>query len=290
MNRIVTIQDISCIGKCSLTVALPIISAMGVETAVIPTAVLSTHTMFSGFTFADLTDQIRPIGEHWKKENFDFNAIYTGYLGSFEQIRLASAFMDDFQKKNTLIFVDPVMADNGQLYAGFDLEFAKEMKKLCARADVIMPNITEAALLTETPYREVPNEAYLTELLQKLASLGPGYVVLTGYSPVPDRIGVIAMETASGHIFRYDTPKQPRSYHGTGDIFSSTLVGGMMNGFSLEESLKTACDFTSECIRITIADPDSRNYGVSFETALPFLINLRSQSPALQENPKETVS
>lgn len=272
MKRIVTIQDISCIGKCSLTVALPIISAMGVETAVIPTAVLSTHTMFSGFTFADLTDQISPIAEHWKKENFDFDAIYTGYLGSFEQIRLACAFMNDFKKKNTLLFVDPVMGDNGKLYAGFDLEFAKEMKKLCCRADVIMPNLTEAAFLTDTPYRENPDEVNLTDILEKLASLGPKYTVLTGYSPAPNRIGVIALEAATRSIFRYDTSKQPKSYHGTGDIFASTLVGGVMNGFSLEKSLKTACDFTAECIRLTIANPNSRIYGVDFESALPLLI------------------
>ena len=272
VKRIVTIQDISCIGKCSLTVALPIISAMSVETAVLPTAVLSTHTMFSGFTFADLTDQIRPIAEHWKKEQFTFDAIYTGYLGSFEQIRLSCAFMEDFKEKDTMIFVDPVMADNGKLYAGFDMDFAREMKKLCSRADVIMPNLTEAAFLTDTPYREDPDEAYLSELLEKLSSLGPRYVVLTGFSPASDRIGAIAMEAASGRIFRYDTQKQPKSYHGTGDIFASTLVGGMMNGFSLEEAVKTACGFTAECIRLTIANPDSRIYGVDFEAALPMLL------------------
>lgn len=272
MRRIVTIQDISCIGKCSLTVALPIISAMGIETAVLPTAVLSTHTMFSGFTFADLTDQISPIAAHWKKEGFTFDAIYTGYLGSFRQIRLSAALMADFRQKDTQIFVDPVMADNGKLYAGFDLGFAKEMQTLCARADVIMPNLTEAALLTGTPWQEHPEEAYLIGLLDQLAALGPRCVVLTGYSPSPDRIGVIAKDTATGTIFRYTTPKQPKSYHGTGDIFASTLVGSMMRGSSLEEAAKTACDFTAECIRLTIANPGSRAYGVDFETALPMLI------------------
>lgn len=272
MKRIVTIQDISCIGKCSLTVALPIISAMGVEAAVIPTAVLSTHTMFSGFTFADLTDQISPIAAHWKKEGFTFDAIYTGYLGSFEQIRLSAALMADFKKSDTRIFVDPVMADNGTLYAGFDLKFANEMKQLCARADVIMPNLTEAALLTDTPWQENPDEAFLTALLDKLTALGPECAVLTGYSPAPDQIGVIAKEASTGAIFRYTTKKQPKNYHGTGDIFASTLVGGMMNGLSLEQAAKTACDFTAECIRLTIANPDSRTYGVDFETALPMLI------------------
>lgn len=272
MKRIVTIQDISCVGKCSLTVALPIISAMGVETAVIPTAVLSTHTMFSGFTFADLTDQINPIAEHWKKEKIDFDAIYTGYLGSFEQIQLSASFMDAFKKEDTLIFIDPVMADNGKLYTGFDLNFAHEMAKLCTKADVIVPNITEAALMTDTPYRETQEEEYLLELLNKLADLGAKYVVLTGYSPAPDRIGVISLDTVTGKIFRYDTEKQPRSYHGTGDIFTSTLVGASMNGKTLEEALKVACDYTAKVIGTTIADPTSRFYGVNFESEIPYLL------------------
>lgn len=274
MKRIVTVQDISCVGKCSLTVALPIISAMGVEAAVIPTAVLSTHTMFSGFTFADLTDQIHPITEHWKKENFTFDAIYTGYLGSFEQIQLSAALMDDFKTDDNRIFIDPVMADNGQLYAGFNLEFAHEMAKLCGKADVIVPNVTEAALMTDTPWQETQTEAYLMQLLWKLAKLGPKYVVLTGYSPAPDQIGVIAMDTATGNIFRYTTPKQLRSYHGTGDIFASTLVGAAMNGKSMEEALKIACNYTAKTIENTIADPNSRTYGVNFESEIPYLLEL----------------
>lgn len=271
MKRIVTIQDISCIGKCSLTVALPIISAMGVEAAVIPTAVLSTHTMFSGFTYADLTDQILPIAQHWKKEGFTFDAIYTGYLGSFQQISLASSFFDEFKEKDTLVFVDPVMADNGKLYAGFDLAFAREMAKLCSKADIIVPNITEASFMTGLPYRETYDEAYLKELLQALAGLGPKYVVLTGVSQTPGRIGVLGMECATGKYFRCDTPKQPASYHGTGDIFSSAFLGGIMNDKSMDEALQIACDYTAKCIETTIANPASRSYGVDFETVLPEL-------------------
>lgn len=272
MKRIVTIQDISCVGKCSLTVALPIISAMGVETAVIPTAVLSTHTMFSEFTFADLTDQINPIMKHWKKENIDFDAIYTGYLGSFEQIHLSAAFMDTFKKDTTKIFIDPVMADNGSLYPGFDMNFAREMAKLCGKADVIVPNITEAALMTDMPYCETQNDDYLMELLNKLADLGAKYVVLTGYSPAPDRVGVISLDTTTGKIFRYDTERHPRNYHGTGDVFTSTLVGAAMNGKSMEEALKIACDYTAKVIGTTIADPTSRFYGVNFESEIPYLL------------------
>lgn len=272
MKRIVTIQDISCIGKCSLTVALPIISAMGVETAVIPTAVLSTHTMFSDVTFADLTDQIAPITRHWQKERFTFDAIYTGYLGSFEQIDLASKVIRDFKQENTLVFVDPVMADNGKLYAGFDQDFAMEMKKLCSQADIIVPNITEASLMTGIPYREIQEESYLLELLQALAKLGPRYAILTGVSPIPGRIGIMGIETTTGTIFRYDTPKQPVSYHGTGDIFSSTFVGAVMNHKTILEALTIACDYTARTIQVTVEDPHSRNYGVNFETTLPELM------------------
>ena len=145
MKRIVTIQDISCVGKCSLTVALPIISAMGVEAAILPTAVLSTHTMFSRFTCKDLTDQIKPIAEHWAEEKMDFDAVYTGYLGSFEQIDLMKKFFEDFKNESNILFVDPAMADNGKLYPAFDEAFAKYMGTLCGKADIIVPNITEAS-------------------------------------------------------------------------------------------------------------------------------------------------
>ena len=153
MKRVVSIQDISCLGKCSLTVALPIISAMGVETCVVPTAVLSTHTGgFSGFTFHDLTQEVAPIADHWAKEGISFDAIYTGYLGSFEQIHLVSQFFDRFGGQDTLIYVDPAMADNGVLYTGFTPEFAKEMGKLCGKADVIVPNLTEASFMLGVDY------------------------------------------------------------------------------------------------------------------------------------------
>ena len=145
MKRIVTIQDISCVGKCSLTVALPIISAMGIETAVIPTAVLSTHTAFKNFTYRDLTGDLPKIAKHWKQEKFNFDGIYTGYLGSIEQIDILKEFFKQFKTPNNFIFIDPVMADNGKLYAGFDEKFVREMKELCKMADIIVPNLTEAS-------------------------------------------------------------------------------------------------------------------------------------------------
>ena len=179
MKRIITVQDVSCVGKCSLTVALPIISAMGVEAAILPTAVLSTHTAFSEFTFCDLTNQIEPICNHWKKEKIHFDAIYTGYLGSFEQIDLMHKMIDDFGGKDTLAVVDPCMADNGSLYKGFTQEFAFSMAKLCGRADYILPNLTEASYLLGIPYRKKGeyDEDYVVDILQKLAATGAKRVV-----------------------------------------------------------------------------------------------------------------
>ena len=172
MKRVVTIQDISCLGKCSLTVALPIISALGVEAAIIPTAVLSTHTMFKNFTCKDLTDQIEPISAHWQSEGLGFDAVYTGYLASFEQIDLVKKFFADFKTEDNFTFVDPAMADNGKLYPAFDEKFAKKMASLCAVADVIVPNITEACFMTGSEYRTDYDEAYIKDLLLNLHALG----------------------------------------------------------------------------------------------------------------------
>ena len=272
IKRIVTIQDISCVGKCSLTVALPIISAMGVETAILPTAVLSTHTMFKGFTVKDLTDQIAPIAEHWKKENFKFDAIYTGYLGSFEQISLVSQFFRDFKTPDNLIVVDPVMADNGKLYPAFDEAYAKENAKLCAGADLIVPNITEASFLTGLPYRETYDRTYITDLLKALAQLGPKYVVLTGVSFHEGEIGVMGLNSRTGETFEYYNEKVPVSYHGTGDIFSSTVVGALTRGIAMPEAFRIACDYTRDTIDYTFRTPGTSSYGVDFEVTLPKLV------------------
>lgn len=274
MKRIVTIQDISCVGKCSLTVALPVISAMGVEAAVIPTAVLSTHTaFFKNFTFCDLTDEIEPIAEHWKRESIDFDAIYTGYLGSFHQLELVSKFFDDFKKDGSIIFVDPVMADNGKLYPGFTQNFADSMAKLCGKADVIVPNMTEASFMLHIDYVESGySEDYIKDILIRLTNLGCKKAVLTGVSFDEGKLGVMAYDSESGEFFKYFTEKINVSYHGTGDVFSSACVGALMNGFSLEESLKIAADYTVETIRQTVANKNSRWYGVDFESSIPYLI------------------
>ena len=272
MKRIMTIQDISCLGKCSLTVALPIISAMGVECAIVPTAVLSTHPKFPGFTFRDLTGEMAPIAEHWERSGFQFDAIYTGYLGSYEQIRLIGEYIDRFKTEDTLVFIDPVMADHGKLYTGFDEVFAREMAKLCARADIIVPNLTEACLLTGTPYREDGDAAYIRDLLHRLAGLGAKKVVLTGVCDCPGKAGVTGMDAATGEIFTCVHDKVDATYHGTGDIFSSTTVGALMRGKSLPEALALAGEFTKECIRVTVESGKQERYGVDFERVLPDLV------------------
>lgn len=276
MKRVVSIQDISCIGKCSLTVALPIISAAGVETAVLPTAVLSTHTAFDGgFTFRDLTEDLVPITEHWKKENFRFDAIYTGYLGSFEQLKIVSKFFDDFKGENTLIIADPAMADNGELYKGFTEKFAKSMACLCAKADIILPNLTEACFMLGKEYiAKGYTKEYIQDILKELTSIGPGYAVLTGMSFDDNKLGVMCYDREEDKFFEYYNEKVPVSFHGTGDIFASAFTGAVMNDLSVCDALKIAVDYTLECINKTVADEHYNWYGVNFEEAIPEYVKL----------------
>ena len=280
MKRVVTIQDISCVGRCSLTVALPIISACGVETAVIPTAVLSTHTAFQNFTFHDLTREIEQIAYHWQQEQITFDAIYTGYLGSFEQLELVSRFIERFRTPGNLVLVDPAMGDNGRLYPGFTPAFAAEMAKLCGKADVIVPNLTEATCMLGRPFvGEDYDEAYIRELLVELSRLGPAKVVLTGVSFSPEKLGVMAYDRERDSYFQYCGKKLPDSFHGTGDVFASAVTGAMMRGCTLEDALELAVDYTVESIRDTIEDPEHRWYGVNFEQAIPLLVErLRQRS------------
>lgn len=273
MKRIATMQDISCIGKCSLTVALPIISAMGVETAVIPTAVLSTHTAFKGFTFHDLTGEIEPITAHWKKEGFAFDALYTGYLGSFEQLKLAEKLFKEFRTDRTIVLVDPCMADNGNLYPGFTREFAASMAELCRHADIIVPNLTEASYMLNIPYPgDNYDEAYVKDTLKKLTALGCPKAVLTGISLTDGRIGAYSYDALKDEYFYYDREELPQHFHGTGDIFASTFVGALMNDKGFEESLKIATDYVVECIRLTLENAEHNWYGVEFERAIPYLL------------------
>lgn len=274
MKRIVTVQDISCVGKCSLTVALPIISAMGTEAAVLPTAVLSTHTMFKGFTFCDLTDEIEPIVAHWKKENMDFDAVYTGYLGSARQIALTKDLISKFKGANTLVLVDPAMADGGRMYTGFEKSFALEMATLCSVADIIVPNLTEASFMLGEEYvAEGYDEEYIKDMLKKLTSLGCKTAVITGVSFEKDKLGVMSYDSESGEYFSYFRERIPESFHGTGDVFASTFLGALMRERSVGDSLKIATDFTVECIKATLGNPKERKYGVNFEEKIPYLVS-----------------
>ena len=271
-----TIQDISCVGKCSLTVALPIISAAGVEAGVLPTAVLSTHTAFPKFTFCDLTDEIQKISDTFSELNIDFDAIYTGYLGSFEQLSLVESFIDRFGGKAKVV-IDPVMADNGKLYTGFTPEFAKSMAKLCSKADLIVPNITEASYMLGIPYNPDYDEAYIKEVLKKLTDLGAKSAALTGISFNENEIGVYFYDSERDEYYSYFNEKLPAAFHGTGDIYASATLGAMMRGFTVPKALSIAVDFTLLTMKKTLADKDHRFYGVNFEEALPYYIERINQ-------------
>jgi len=278
MKRIVSIQDISCVGKCSLTVALPVVSALGVECAVLPTAVLSTHTMFKDFTFRDLTQDITPIAEHWKKEKFSFDVIATGYLGSFEQLKLVSQFIDDFRNDQCCVFIDPVMADNGKLYPGFTTDFARAMARLCGKADVVVPNLTEAAFLLNEPYNPACSEEEVREKLKRLCGLGAKVAVLTGVASRPGQLGVMGYNAEKNEYFSYFHRKIDVSFHGTGDIFSSAAAAAIARGESLLNAMTLAADFTVACIERTMESPDHVFYGVEFERALPMLLEHQRKS------------
>lgn len=270
--RILTIQDISCVGQCSLTVALPVISACGVECAVLPSAVLSTHTGgFKGFTFRDLTDDMPAIKEHWVKENILFDAIYTGYLGSTKQIDYVAEILDANGKSGCVKIIDPAMADNGKLYYGFDDAFVAAMKKLCGKADYILPNITEACFLTDTEYKTEYDRAYIDEILKKLAALGAKNVIFTGISYEKDRTGVVVYE--NGQYSYYEHELLPNSCHGTGDIYASAFTGAFVRGKTAFDAAKIAADYTLECIRET-AKEENHWYGAKFEPVLGKLIEM----------------
>lgn len=278
MKRVVTIQDISCFGKCSLTVALPIISAMGIECAIVPTAVLSTHTGgFSGFTFNDLTEDIPKITEHWKKCNLHFDTIYTGYLGSAKQIDYVIDFVNTFKKNNTLVVIDPAMADKGKLYTGFGPEFPKHMARLCTVADVVVPNITEACLMTDTEYCESYDEEYVLSLLKKLCALGAKKAVLTGIKYGSDSQGAVCYDKESGELVSYFGKQMPLDFHGTGDTFASAFTGALTHGFEMKKALKIAVEFTVECIRTTIPHVNEHRYGTMFESCVPYLLKLLNE-------------
>ena len=273
-KRVITIQDISCVGRCSLTVALPLLSAAGIETVILPTAILSTHTGgFTGYTFRDLGEDIDPICAHWKELGIETDALYTGYLGSQEQQQQIARIFDDFGSNDPLILVDPAMADAGKLYPAFDAAFARGMTRLVAKASLTVPNITEASLLLEKDYPgNAYDKAWVETTLRELSDLGPAQVVLTGVSFEAGRLGAAAYDRALDRVSYYFTERIPGYFHGTGDIYSSALLAALLNDKNLVEAIGIACEFTVGAIRRTVAAGTEPRYGVDFENEIGNLL------------------
>ena len=269
-KKILTIQDISCVGQCSLTVALPIISACGIETCVPPSAVLSTHTAgFKGFTFRDLAGDMPAINQHWVKEGIKFDGIYTGYLGSAEQVDYVKNIAKTTLKDGAPVIVDPAFADGGKLYPIFDQAYVDKMKELVPISDYIIPNLSEACFLTDTEYKTEYDEEYIKSVCHKLLDMGAKTVVLTGASFEEGTTGICVISKESYYYYKHEF--LPNSCHGTGDIYASSFVGALINGKSAEESAKIAGDYTVLCIKATAGDKEHW-YGAKFEPCLGDLI------------------
>ena len=273
-KRVVTSHDISCTGRCSLTVALPILSAAGIETIILPTSILSTHTSgFTGFTFLDLKDESKKITKHWENYPREIDAVYTGFLGSIEQINILDEYISS-QKESTYIVIDPAMGDNGSLYAIFDNNYAMEMTKLCQKANLIVPNVTEACIMTNTPYLGLSQtKEQIEELLDKLNELGIDDIVLTSVRLENNKIGTATRK--KGYETIYCMNEEIQGYfHGTGDVFGRALVGLVVNGKPLDIAAKIAASFVINAIKKTVSMDDfDPKYGVNFELVLKDLIN-----------------
>lgn len=275
MKRILTIQDISCVGQCSTTVALPLVSACGVECAILPSAVLSNHTGgFSSWTYADLTAELTNVEHKWNELGITFDAFYTGYVGESQIDPILSIMSSCAAPGGAVRVVDPAMADNGRLYAGFADDFPVKMAKLCNGADYILPNLTEAALLVgDEPRLEGLSRDDIEFLVTKLHGLGAKNVILTGVSFKPDELG---SAVSDGKTIQYDfNPRINRMSHGTGDIYASVFTGALMRGRSPFEAAALAADVVCEAISQTAED---HWYGVSFERAIPMLTKALSES------------
>lgn len=267
MKKILTIQDFSCVGKCSLTVAIPLISAFGIESCALPTALLSTHTQFKNWTFKNLCDEINPITDAWEKENIKFDGICTGYLGGVDLIETVKGIIAKFSDKSGIVMIDPAMGDNGKLYANFDMDYVKANKTLCALADVVTPNITEACFMIGEEYKTEYDYGYLLNICKALHRNGARDVILTGVRKSETQVGAFCLLDGE-KVYEYYTEREPKDFHGTGDIYSSVVYGALMNGKTIEESVKFACDFTKHCIAVTLNDESKPFYGVNFEQCI----------------------
>ena len=268
-KRVMAVHDISCVGRCSLTTALPIISATGLECSVIPTAVLSTHTGgFTGYTYRDMTDDILPIADHWETLDLEFDAIYTGFLGSSEQIEIVKELFTRFGD-GALKVADPAMADNGKMYPIFDMEFARKMGSLCGKADIIVPNITEACFMLGREYVKGPyTEDFIEDLMRSLCGLGAKRIVLTGVYFEEGKLGAATYDSETSETSYTFRDTIPGYYHGTGDVYAAALVAALMNGRSLEDSAAIAVDYVVGSIRRTYEAGTDVRYGVNFEEGL----------------------
>ena len=273
-TKILTIQDISCYGQCSITVALPVISAFGIETAILPSAVLSTHTSgFTDFTVRDLTEDLPEIRKHWEKEGIEFDAIYTGFIASKEQLDYIKDIIDSRLKPDGLVFVDPAMADHGEFYNGFDQDFADAMGELCKLGDYILPNTTEACYILHKPWKETFSKDEMIEMAKELKAFTNRYVILKGYENDNQEMGMIVLDKEEDTIEIVYNDKVDYVSHGTGDVFASAFVGSTMLDKSPTSAAKIAGEFTKKAIEKTIGD-ETHTYGVKFEQAIPEIYDL----------------
>ncbi len=265
--RIAAIHDLSCFGRCSLTIALPVLSAMGCQCCPLPTALLSAHTGFPGNTFLDLTTEMGRIADHWTAMDLQFGAIYSGFLGSADQVDTVARFFNTFKKSDTAVIVDPVMGDHGTAYRTCTPELCRGMRVLAENADVITPNLTEAALLLDHPYEEIQRtDAY--EVVRRLSVGGRRSVVLTGYSSESGQTGALCFDRDSGESKAVQTPRESQDFSGTGDLFASVLAGGVARGVPLFQAAQAAADFVRDCIARTLAEGLTEQDGVDFEPLL----------------------
>lgn len=272
-KRAALINDISCLGRCSLTAAMPIISACGIESVPLPTGIFSAHTEFDGYVKSDLTDKIESIAEHWKTLGIRFDCIYSGYLASSEQSEILKKFLLDFKKSDTLYVVDPVMGDNGVFYKGIDDSFVSEMRFLCSLADVIVPNVTEACMLARIePSNEPYGTDFVKELLISMRNLTAARIVVTGVELGDGQIGCAVYDSLSGRANMFFTPKSEGRFPGTGDVFASALTAAIMNGIDFTDAVQIAMGFTCKCVEKTAEIDCERKFGLCFEPQIKDLI------------------
>lgn len=271
-KRAALINDISCLGRCSMTAAIPIISACGIESVPLPTGIFSAHTEFEGFVKTDLTDKISEITDHWKTLGIRFDCIYSGYLASRKQAENVKRFLLDFKKSDTLYIADPVMGDNGVFYKGIDDSFVSEMRFLCSLADIIVPNVTEACMLTGTELREQYDMDFIKELLISLRNLGSARIVITGVELGDGQIGCAVYDSLTGKANMFFTPKTEGRFPGTGDVFAAALTAAVMNGKAFADAVQIAMGFTCRCVEATLEAETDRKYGLCFEPQIKNLI------------------